>query len=105
MQKIEIKSAEQFDQEIAKGNTVVDFYATWCNPCRMLGPVLEEVLKDKDVKLLKVDVDNLGELASRYDVFSIPNVFLFKDGLQVGNFVGFKYASEVDSLVKNAFGI
>lgn len=105
MQKIEIASADQFDKEIASGNSVVDFYATWCNPCRMLGPVLEEVLKDKDVKLLKVDVDNLSELAGRYNVFSIPNVFLFKDGQQVGNFVGFKYASEVESIVKNSFGL
>lgn len=104
MEKKEINNAKEFDEAIAKGKAVVDFYADWCNPCRMLAPVLDEVLSEKgDITLIRVNVDNVPELATRFNVYSIPCVYFFKDGQQVGNFIGFKYKAEVESALNEAY--
>jgi thioredoxin 1 len=77
-----ISSKEQFQQEIAhEGVSVVDFYADWCGPCRMLGPIMEELQSDnaeKKVKVLKVNVDEHPDLAAEFGVSSIPVVFFIK---------------------------
>ena len=77
---------ENFDSLVSEGVVVVDFFANWCGPCRMLGPVLEEL---SDVKVVKIDVDQEEDLARRFGVMSIPALYLFKDGKQVDNKVGF----------------
>ncbi len=71
-----------------KGLVVVDFYADWCGPCRMLGPILEKTTKEYGFKLVKVNVDEESDLASEFGVMSIPNVVFFKDGKQVDGFTG-----------------
>lgn len=71
---------EDFHKEIEKGAVLVDFYATWCGPCKMMEPILEKLSKEKDIKVIKVDVDQHEDLAREYGVMSIPNLFLFKDG-------------------------
>ncbi len=81
--------AENFDEFIADGTTVVDFWATWCGPCKMLAPILDEVADQMpSVKFGKVDVDNAMELAKRFQVFSIPNVCIFKNGELVDRLIG-----------------
>lgn len=78
---IEVKDKTQFDELIKDGVVLVDFWAERCGPCRMLWPIIEEVseeLGDK-VKVLKVDVDSNQELASKYEIRSIPSVFIFKN--------------------------
>ena len=87
----QIKTTEQFDALLKDNKSVVvDFYATWCGPCKMVGPVVEKVSEEMtDVKFVKVDVDELGDLASRYGIMSIPAVFSFKDGQKVGEQIGF----------------
>ena len=74
---------KSFDAALAEGKLMmVDFWANWCMPCRMLGPVIEQLAQDYEGKAVigKVDVDEQGELAMRYGVMSIPTVIFFKDG-------------------------
>ena len=81
---------DNFDSLISEGIVVVDFFANWCGPCRMLGPVLEELSNSRsEVKVVKIDVDQEEDLARRFGVMSIPALYLFKDGKQVDNKVGF----------------
>lgn len=78
-----------FDEFIAKGTVVVDFWATWCGPCKMLAPIIDDVAdKLPNVSFGKVDVDNAMELAKRYKIVSIPNVCVFKDGELVDRIIG-----------------
>lgn len=77
---------DNFDSLVSEGVVIVDFFANWCGPCKMLGPVLEEL---SDVKVVKIDVDQEEDLARRFGVMSIPALYLFKDGKQVDNKVGF----------------
>ena len=80
-----------FDEKIKTGITLVDFWAEWCGPCRMAGPVVEELSDEyKDRALIgKLDVDAEPDIAQKYGVMSIPTVILFKDGEEIGRQVGF----------------
>ena len=97
-----VLNKDNFDTEItnSKGVALVDFYADWCGPCKMLGPVLEEVEKETDAKLSKVNVDEEIDLARKFGVMSIPCLVIFKDGEQVNKSVGLKSKSEVLDLIK-----
>ncbi|MEK7597130.1 MAG: thioredoxin [Patescibacteria group bacterium] len=80
-----------FETEVLKnkGIVLVDFFATWCGPCKMTGPIIDELAEEvKNVKFVKVDVDQNQELSSQYQVFSIPTFLVFKDGQVVNQFVG-----------------
>ncbi|HBJ1648722.1 MULTISPECIES: thioredoxin [Clostridium] len=86
-----ILKVNEFDDAIKEGIVIVDFFADWCGPCKMLAPIfeeLEEEMKDT-VKFFKVNVDESGELASKFSVFSIPTMIIFKDGKDVSTEVGF----------------
>ena len=89
---------DNFNKEVIESNTkvLVDFNATWCGPCRMLGPILEEISNELDnVKIVSVDVDENDELAASYGVSSIPCLVLFKDGKEDKRCVGFRNKDEV----------
>jgi thioredoxin 1 len=78
-----------FDQMIGNGAVVVDFYADWCGPCRMLAPVLEALAEENgDVSIYKVNVDDDQELARRYGIMSIPTMLFFKNGQLIDKAVG-----------------
>lgn len=83
---------EGFDKALENGGLMlVDFWATWCGPCRMLGPVIEQLAEDyegKEVVIGKVDVDENMDLAKRYGIMGVPTVLLLKDGQEVERFVG-----------------
>ena len=82
---------ESFDQALNGGRLMmVDFWANWCMPCRMLGPVIQQLADQYDGKAVvgKVDVDAEGELAMRYGVMNIPTVIFFKDGKEIAREVG-----------------
>lgn len=72
---------ENFNEEIKEGLVLIDFYADWCGPCRMVGPVVEELSNEvKDLKVIKVNVDEHEDVAKLYGIMSIPTLILFKDG-------------------------
>jgi thioredoxin 1 len=82
---------DTFQTEVidAKGIVFVDFFATWCGPCKMTAPIIDQLANEyKDIKFVKVDVDQNGELASEYSIFSIPTFVVFKDGKMVSQFSG-----------------
>lgn len=91
-QHFTVLTEENFKQGVGSGITLVDFYADWCGPCRMLTPVLEEVAKDVagNAKIAKIDIDQAQRIASTYQVTSIPTLILFKDGNEVGRLVGLR---------------
>ena len=95
---------EKFD-ELLKGDkpVVCDFFATWCGPCKMLAPVMEEVSKDFEDKavFVKVDVDENMELSARYGIMSIPLVVIFKDGEIKAKSLGYTSKSETREFLEN----
>ena len=96
----QINTAE-FDALIAEGKTVlVDFFATWCGPCKMLAPVLEQVAPDyPDVEFVKIDVDEDTDLARRYGVSVIPTLFVIKDGKVTANTKGYLNPDELRAFI------
>lgn len=82
-------TSKDFDEFIKSGRVVIDFWASWCNPCKILSPIVEEVSNEiKDVKFGKVDVDKESELAQRFYIMSIPTLLFFKNKEQVDRVTG-----------------
>ena len=97
---MKIVNKEEFLETIKEGVTVVDFYADWCGPCKMLGPVLEELsAENPDVKFIKVNVDDNEELAMQYRIMSIPAVFAFKDGELAGSSIGLRPKEDMQAFI------
>lgn len=81
---------ENFNEEIKEGKVVVDFFATWCGPCKMLSPILESIGEERsEIKVIKIDVDEHQELAREFGVMSIPTLLYYKDGTLLKKQVGF----------------
>ena len=97
-----IKNKAEYDQVLADNKSVfVDFYADWCGPCKMVGPVLEEISKDyTDIKFVKVNVDDNPEIAQQYGIMSIPTMIGFKNGKKVASSLGFMPREELEAVVK-----
>ena len=89
---MQINSISEFEELInSEKLTVVDFFATWCGPCKMLGPVFQSVTDELNTKVnfLKIDIDQFNEIASKYQVASVPTIIYFKNGNVVDKTVGF----------------
>ncbi len=81
---------DKFNNEIKEGIVLVDFYATWCGPCKMQSPIIDSLKEERsDIKIMKVDVDKEEDVARTYGIMSIPTLMLFKDGKEVAKNVGF----------------
>lgn len=101
-----ILTSENFDETIGQGVSLVDFWATWCGPCKMLAPTIEELSEDYEgkAKVCKVDVDENADLAQRYGIYSIPSVFIFKDGEVKEKLIGFRTKSQIAGVLDKYIG-
>lgn len=98
---LEITSSN-FDKEVLDSDkpVLVDFWAAWCNPCKMVGPVIEEISQEAtDFKVVKVNIDENPDIASRYNIMSIPTIGLFKDGQLVKQSIGVQSKEQILSLL------
>lgn len=85
-----------FSDEINANITLVDFYADWCGPCKMIAPIIEEIANERtDITIGKVNVDNDAEIAIKYGVSSIPTLIVFKDGKETDRVVGFRQKGDI----------
>ena len=95
--------AEEFKTEVLEESktVLVDFYADWCGPCKMIAPIIEAVAKEKEnTKFVKINVDDAQELAMEYNVMSIPTLVLIKDGKEINRIVGLVDKSELLEIIK-----
>jgi thioredoxin 1 len=97
MKVVEI-SNNNFDN-VKEGKVLVDFNATWCGPCRMLKPIIDEYSETTTIKVLSVDVDQNEDLARQYNIYSIPCLILFQDGVEIKRNVGLVSLDELKDFV------
>ena len=103
MDIIKIKE-EEFEEKVLKNNkkVLVDFYADWCGPCRMLSPIIEEIAKENDeYEFVKVNVDDCPEVSRKYGVMSIPTLIVFENGEEKKKTLGFHGLEEVKEFLKD----
>ena len=102
---IHIDNVQQFQQEVLNSDkpVLVDFFATWCGPCRMVAPILDEIAEEReDFKVVKIDVDHAQELAAQYQIMSIPTMIIFKNGRASAPSLGAKPKQAIIDLVEQA---
>jgi thioredoxin 1 len=99
-----IESETEFNTIIQSGIVLVDFFATWCGPCRMQGPILDALAAEigNTAKIIKVDADQFQSLAVKYDVSSIPTLILLKNGQVINRLVGLQQAATLKTAFENA---
>lgn len=100
----QVHTKEEFDSALQHlGLVVVDFFATWCGPCKMIAPMLDKFAAEySSAKFVKVDVDELGQLAQQYEVSSMPTILLFKNGQVVDKVIGANPAAIKAKIAGNA---
>jgi len=96
-------SQSEFDQKVIKGDgkILVDFFASWCGPCQVMSPILDEIVEEeKDAKIYKVDVEKNPDLSNQYQILSIPTMLVFEDGKIVKQFMGVVSKEEILEILK-----
>lgn len=94
---------ENFEAEVknAQGTVLVDFFAVWCGPCKIMSPIIDEIAAETaDVKVCKVDVDEAGDTAGEFGIMSIPTIMVFKNGEAVKTFIGVTAKEEILDAIK-----
>ena len=102
--ELEHVNSENFEEKVNSGKiTLVDFFATWCGPCKMLGPVLEQVADEVKEKanIVKLDIDESLDLAKQFGVMSVPTMVIFKDGKEVDRIVGLRQKGQIIDAINN----
>lgn len=98
MEIIHLEKEEDFKELIKTDKILVDFFATWCGPCKMLGPVLEKA--ESDIKVIKVDTDEFEDLSREYGVMSIPTLVLIENGKEIKRNIGFIDKNNLENFLK-----
>ncbi len=96
-------NGQNFEEEVIKSEkpVLIDFYADWCGPCKMLSPIIDEIAEENsEIKVVKVNVDDAQDLAMKYQVMSIPTLVVIKNGEEVNRSVGLIDKSQVENLIK-----
>lgn len=95
-------TSENFDKEVLDfdGTVIVDFYGTWCMPCKMLAPTLHKVASEQNIKLALVDIDENDELTREFKIFSVPTIKIFKNGKEIATSVGVVSEAKILELIK-----
>ncbi len=96
-------NGQNFEEEVIKSEkpVLIDFYADWCGPCKMLSPIIDEIAEENsEIKVVKVNVDDAQDLAMKYQVMSIPTLVVIKNGEEVNRSVGLIDKSQVANLIK-----
>ncbi len=96
-------NSENFEEEVlnSKNTVLVDFYADWCGPCKMISPVIDQIAEEnQDIKVVKVNVDNAQDLAMKYQVMSIPTLVVIKEGKEINRSVGLRDKAEIVNMIK-----
>ncbi len=104
MKEIRLINEEEFNKIVyeEKNTVLVDFFASWCGPCKMMAPILEEVNKSLDDEIIcKVDVDENFELSKKFGVLSIPTLILFKNGEEIQKSIGLKNKDFILNMIKS----
>lgn len=102
---VAILTDADFDRTVAQGNWVVDFWAAWCGPCRMIAPVIEDLAEERgDVRFGKLNVDEFPAIAARFNARSIPLLVLFKDGAERGRVVGAVPRGHIEAAIRQHLG-
>lgn len=96
-----ISNVNEFDEAVAHGVVLVDFWATWCGPCKMLAPTIESISEEYSdrAEVKKVDVDECPQLAERFGIYSIPTLLFFKDGKEENRMIGYRLKREISAVL------
>ena len=99
-------TSQTFDEAVSQGITLIDFWAEWCGPCKMIAPMIDELSTEYDgkAKVGKINIDNEPDLAVRFNVNSIPTLLIIKDGEEAKRFIGVTSKSEVAAALDSAGG-
>jgi thioredoxin 1 len=103
-QKLKHLNDDNFESTISKGVTLVDFYADWCGPCRMIAPIIEDLAKEYQGKatVAKIDIENAQKTTASFGVTSIPTVIVFKDGKEFKKVIGVRGKDEYSKMIASA---
>lgn len=96
-------TSTNFEEIVLKSDkpVLIDFYADWCGPCKMLSPIIEEIANEtEEIKVVKINIDNSQELAIQYEIMSIPTVIVIKNGCEVNRKIGIANKSQILEMVK-----